>query len=256
MASPAIGVTATPITSVQDPTTTTGITTSSSGSSFFVMFSSGSGSTVTDVTDSKLNTYVSLANVTDTNEGKKLWVYYAVNGTGGDSHTFTVNLSGNSLCVTAIEVTGAATSSIIDVSNSTWDTGGTPFNCSVTPTVDDTLVLGFACYGGVNNSGSYTVNGGFTSGQAFGNTGAGFVCAWGYKAVATAAATDPAWTHSTATNNHMLITAAIKPAAAAAGQPTMRRFGGIPGMTPGGNKFGRSWKESACGVLFPERGFA
>jgi hypothetical protein len=25
------------------------------------------------------------------------------------------------------------------------------------------------------------------------------------------------------------------------GQPTMRRFGGIPGMTPGGNLIGRGW---------------
>ncbi len=35
--------------------------------------------------------------------------------------------------------------------------------------------------------------------------------------------------------------AEVESEGAAAGQPTMRRWGGVPGMVPGGQRFGRSW---------------
>ena len=253
MASPAIGSSTAIVTTFQDPTTTGSITTTGSGSSFFVLFCSGSGATVTSVTDSKSNTYTLLGSSTNTNDGIKIWVYYAENGTGGASHTFTVDMSGNSLMVAGIEVTGAATASIIDASNTAYDTGGTPFNCSVTSTVDDTLFLGFVLAS--TTTGTWTANGGFTLGETAVNGTAAFRTAWAYKQVAGASANDPAWTSSNGVNDIAMVGCAVKPAAAAAGQPTMRRLGGVPGATPGGG-FGRSWKESACGFLIPERAFA
>lgn len=75
-----------------------------------------------------------------------------------------------------------------------------------------------------------------------------------HKLIATAGAETPGGITETI-NPWVSHTIAIRPAGAAAGQPTMRRFGGVPGMTPGGNKLGRCWKESLSGLLIPERIF-
>lgn len=241
MASPAIGASATPITGLGTSQTTAGITTTASGSSFFVMFATGDSSTVTSVTDSKSNTYSLLTSVVDSNDGHKNWVYYTENGTGGSSHTFTVTTSGNNLNIFAFEVTGGATSSIIDVSATVYNDGETPFDCSITTTVAETLAIAYAHAG--SGTGSWTANGGFTAGQSAQNAGAAFTDTWAYKAVASAGTENPAWTYSEALSGSKAsrISFAIKPAAAAAGQPTMRRWGGVPGMTPGPQSFGRGW---------------
>lgn len=214
----AIGASTAFVTSLATPNTTAAITTTASGSSFFVTFVTGDTTTVTSVTDSKSNSYSLLASIVHTGAALKTWVYYTENGTGGSSHTFTATTSGNNLQIAGIEVTGTAASSIVDVSNNTYETGGTPFNCAVTTTVADTLILAFIMNDSA--SGTFTINGGFTLGETA-NSAASVRAGWGYKAVAAAGAEDPAWTQSGGASAAACITAAIKSGAGESPAPAM-----------------------------------
>lgn len=218
-------------------TTAAGTTTSGSGSSFLVAFLTANGDTVTSVTDAYSNTYSVVTTVVETVNGNKMWVYQATNGSGGTNHTVTVTMSSGGVAkISFTEITGAATASIVDQSNAVHD-NATPYSCAITTTVADSIAIAYATVIDGAGSGTYTANGGFT---AYQNNATTHPMAAAYKVLSATGTEDPAWTHSTKSYS-ALITLNVKAAAAASGQPTMRRFGGVPGMTPGPQSFGRGW---------------
>jgi len=114
-------------TSTSSVTTAGGTTTT--GSTFVISASFDPGANISSVTDSKGNTYTQVVTPQTTSSGSKLAMYYCANGTGGASHTATVNYSATAYSVVyLVEVTGAASASF-DVTAKTVDTSS-PFTVS------------------------------------------------------------------------------------------------------------------------------
>lgn len=192
-----------------NPQTTAAITTQATGSTFLVFFVTQNGVTVNSVTDSKSNVYTLVDSEVETNDGTKHWVYKSEDGTGGASHTFTLTLaSGSIFQVAGVEITDAGA---VDTNNSTYDSS-TPFNCAVTTSEADTLIVA-ASHTGAGAGGTYTANGGFTE-FLEDNASAVAQIVLASRAAATANSYDPAWTHSTR-NEHASLTVAVKSAVAA-----------------------------------------
>ena len=193
MASPTVGAsTITTDGSGASPYTSSQITTQSSGSAFFVVIATSSGSTISSVTDSKSNTYSLVTTILEANDGVRLHLYGTENGTGGASHDFTANFSaGGGYGIGAIEVIGAPTSSVIDVTNTQYDQTS-PFVCAVTTTEADTLLLAFIMTAQAGG-GTFSVGGSFSIDQ---QASVANPMAIASRAGATATTYDPAWTHS------------------------------------------------------------
>lgn len=143
--------------------TSPGINTSASGSTFLVFVDTDSPNNKTPtVTDSKSNTYTAVTlggsgnGLTDTNDGGTLFLYTCYNATGGAGMTFSVSMpaASNVFAVNFIELTGAATTSTLNTSNTVYATTGPPLSCQITTTVANCMVIGF----GMSNSGNRTIS--------------------------------------------------------------------------------------------------
>lgn len=136
-------------------TTVTLSATTTTGSSWVVFVSNQGGYGVTPVTDNKGNTYVQIGgDVTAFTVVGTLW--YKENGTGGASHIFTgTNASSNLATIIVIEITGGATSGILDQSRTGNDDVATPFTSSVTGATSQAneVVLAFTFDNRSTNSG-------------------------------------------------------------------------------------------------------
>lgn len=127
-----MAIAVTPISQGHDTDASTvtagGTTTGGSGTVQVVFINMDPGVTVSSIADSKGNSYNQVGTPT-VNGSARLAVYECVNGTGGSSHTVTVNFSGSAFApVYHYEVTGAETSNPRDVnvavntdSTRTWD---------------------------------------------------------------------------------------------------------------------------------------
>jgi len=141
-------------------TTTAGTSTGGSGTIFQIFVSFDPGVTISSVTDSKSNTY-SLVGTVVTGRGK-LARYRCVGGTGGASHTATVNFSGNAFAVAhLVEVTGAATSTPGDISTSAVDTTS-PYTISSGTLAQAAEVVIAAIESNTGVNGAYSESTGFT----------------------------------------------------------------------------------------------
>lgn len=182
----------------------------------------GSGPTVTD---SKSNTWAPLTKYQLAN-ATTLRLYYCENPTVGSGHTFTVSTSLDypSVCVAAFS--GVKTSSSFDVENGTANaSSSTIATGSVTPSEDNELVITGFCFG---NTGTASIDNGFTiTGQKQYNSSVNMGGALAYKIQTTAAAVNPTWTISGSPFQLATGIATFKAAAAAAGQPIAKRFGGV-----------------------------
>lgn len=102
------------------------------------------------VTDNQGNTYT-LAAASTANNGQQCGVWYAEN-IGSPSGTFTATLdpvsTGDYPNLIALEVTGLATSSSFDQTNTATGNSTAPNSGSITPSQADELVIGVACTGG------------------------------------------------------------------------------------------------------------
>lgn len=125
-----------------------GVTTQATGSSFLVFTRTNSDSP-TSVTDNKSNTYTKIGGpYTDTSDGFSVNVYLATNGTGGAGHTWAVNYSGTrSGSAHAVEITGGASTSLLDAIAGFYRTTSTPFSGPVTTTKAPDLIVGFIATG-------------------------------------------------------------------------------------------------------------
>lgn len=126
--------------------TTPAVTSAVSGSSFVVFSINYGDNNVTSVTDSKSNTYtrigVELDNVSD---GFFVGAWVCENGTGGASHTASLNLASSTLAaIYFIEITGGLTSGLVDVSNSAVDNDNSDgYDAQVTPSAGNRLLLSY-----------------------------------------------------------------------------------------------------------------
>lgn len=122
-------------------------TTSATGSTFVVFASTTDTAFAgTAITDSKSNTYVLIGAVsTDATFGTTTGLWYAQNGTGGASHTATVHNNATGInSAFLIEITGGATSQILDVHNENNVSSASPFvSGSVSNTEATQVILAF-----------------------------------------------------------------------------------------------------------------
>lgn len=190
-----------------DLTTTSGTTTT--GSTFVVGLSYISSSTVTAVTDSKSNTYTLVDTEISGGQAKSLW--YCENGTGGASHTASVDFSGDSFgTIYLVEVTGAATASF-DQKAKTTD-AATPYTVT-TPTLSQAdevviTIIGNEQGGTVDYSSSNTT---ILSEEQDGNSY--FTSAISKQVVAATTAFSPSFTE-TVDGTSSLVSATFKASAA------------------------------------------
>jgi hypothetical protein len=168
-----IAIGASTITSASFPsstTTTTGITTAATGSGFYVVVSThgGSASTVT-LADNNSNTYTHISQTFDTSQNY-VDRFYVANGAGGSGMTWTATLSPNNssgIAIIAMEITGAATSSIHDASSPAAVTGAqtTPVSSnsfSATPPSGGELLVSVLTTDIYNSTISFNLPSGYT----------------------------------------------------------------------------------------------
>lgn len=189
--------------------------------------------TVSSVTDDKSNSWSSALGPIDGGATCRAYQHYAVLAVAAVT-TVTVNIGGGTSAVTAgfDEFSGNATSSVLGTTGSGTGTGTSPtLSGAITPTAGNLVVAstgGSASLGNPPTAGSgYTLGGRVTNGRMANE----------YKLSATTSE-NPGMTTSSVTWAHL---AAEYVVPAGGGQPTMRRWGGVPGMMPGPVPIGRSW---------------
>ena len=139
-------------------TVTTGSGTSSvSGSTFLIGVSWDATTSISSVSDSKSNTYTAVGtpqNDGGAGSGGNHQFYVCENGTGGTSHTATVNFSGTAYPTAhLIEITGAATP-VQDIAVQTQD-AGTPFTVSTGTLAQANEVIVALCGANIGSAGAY-----------------------------------------------------------------------------------------------------
>jgi hypothetical protein len=175
-------------------TTTGGTSTGGSGSIFQIYVSFDPGVTISSVADSKSNSYSLVGSVVTGRA--KLARYRCVGGTGGASHTATVNFSGNSFAVAhLIEVTGAATSSAADISTSAVDTAS-PYTISSGTLAQAAEVVIAAIESGSGVNGAYSESTGFTILSQESDMESFWISAVASKVVASTSSVTPSFTRS------------------------------------------------------------
>jgi hypothetical protein len=218
-------------------------------------FPNGAGSVA--LTDSKGNTLQTLTLRQSTNG--RCRIYYLQNPIVGSGHTFqfshpTLNIFPS---ITVSAWSGSAVSPFDQENGAgSGSSGSTISPGSVTPTQDNELVIA-ALEHDANSSGAVSINGGFTITNAVSHDGNHEGGAMAYLIQTTAAAANPQWNITNNASDRVAAIATFKAAAVAGGQPTMRRWGGVPHM--GTSKLrnggiGGPWgRDSRSGLIVPRR---
>jgi hypothetical protein len=144
------------------------------------------------VSDSKGNTYTQVTTAVSSSFGRAT-IFRCYNPTVGASHTFTVSGSGSYPSIAAGSFSGVAISAALDQQNSNTTSGNTLTTGSVTPTVNNELVVTMLCH---STADACSINGGFTvtnSGIFVGGAAFGFGMAYLIQTTATAA--NPTWNY-------------------------------------------------------------
>ncbi|MBP8176630.1 MAG: hypothetical protein KAX77_02595 [Xanthomonadales bacterium] len=145
-------------TSISNTVTTGSGTSTVSGSSFLIAVSWDAGVTISSVSDSKSNTYTAVGtpqNDGGAGSGGNHQFYVCENGTGGSSHTATVNFSGTAYpTVHLIEITGASAAPEQDIAVQTQD-AGTPFTHATGTLAQANEVIVAMCGANIGSAGAY-----------------------------------------------------------------------------------------------------
>lgn len=163
--------------------------------------------------------------------------YWTGYNAGTHNAVVTVSFTGTSSFATihAWGSNGAPSSAYFDVNASLPDAGTTDPR-TVSTTAADTMIIGAFRFGSTANPTNGT---GFT--QILGASGSGYTLTE-YKIVSAAQTGLSVPVGTGAGNaNAAIADAIVQDGAAPAGHPTMRRWGGTPGMTPGSTRLGRTW---------------
>ncbi len=209
----------------------------------------------TTLSDSEGNTWTARTERTAA-FGAKGRLYYAENPNVSATHTFTLT-GGTHGAVGVTAFSGTATSSVFDTETGQSDQFSTAEAGSLTPSQNASLVIASivqwtSLVGDQSIDDGYTLEEEWSPNSGGDHRGGGIA----YLIQTTAAATDPSWTFGGGGDAGVALTA-FKPAAGgAAGQPTMRRWGGVPHM--GTTKFrnggrGGPWGRTTDGLIVPRR---
>lgn len=158
----------------------------------------------TPMSDSKSNSWTLAVGPAGTTNGF-VAIYYAANATGGAAHTFTFTPSSSDFCaISVIEITGAATSSPLNQSNSAVANSTTHATSSITAGSTAEIFVG----GGVTSfsaEGTPVINKNYWYHVAALSDGAveGIVCAW--RAMDSGASDTFSYTTSSAKNEGVVI---------------------------------------------------
>lgn len=138
-------------------TTSSGTTTGGANTVFAVCIAWDASTSISSVTDSKSNTYTARGSTQADGNGGNLRWYTSSAGTGGSSHTVTVNFSGSAFpSVSFYEITGADTT--IQQATQTQDSGGQPFTITSGALVAGNWVMLAACSNNTGSTGAYSAN--------------------------------------------------------------------------------------------------
>jgi hypothetical protein len=199
------------------------------------------------IADTAGNTWVQ-AGTEVVSGNNKCRIYYAENCAANASNVVTVTFSAASTyrAIVVHQFSGVATSSSLDDAKNATGSSTTPATASLTATAsEDVIVAMILAVANSNTAGT-----GYT-GVAFAFVGdpVAYMMDEYHIVTASEAAT------STCANGSWYITAAMfKGATAATGQPTMRRWGGVPNMGGQGigNKgSGKMWGRTRSGLYVP-----
>jgi hypothetical protein len=195
--------------------TTGTITTQATGSAFLVATMIGNVVGTVCWTDNFGNTYTQVGTEqNNAGQGIRCNMYICANGAGGAGHQWTQAFADRftTTACYAVEITGAATSSILDVV-AQGNTGAT-FNFPITTTVANSAIFSICRF---NPAGTPTAHGSFTLLDSAANS---FDTAIMYRLVTAAGAYDPVPT-DTAANASAWITANFKEASGSVVVPPM-----------------------------------
>ncbi len=183
--------------------------------------------TASHISDSSGNTWVALTAKTAVSSCGEM-LFYAKNAAVGASQTFTISKSGSYSSIVVMGFSGVDTTAPFDVENGTNWSGTTAQPGSITPSVDNELVIS-GC-GDAAPTTTWTCNGNFSGTEIYYNqvpsTTEGNALA--YEIQTTATARNPTWTLGTSGGGNVVI-ASFKETVAS-GQPYAKRAGGIPHM--------------------------
>ncbi len=187
-------------------------------------------------------------------------LFYAAAPTVGSGHTFTASHpTTNVFPSISVEAWSFAHATPFDQQNGAASAGVTSLATgSITPSENGELI--FAGLGAGANSGTNSINSGFTIGDQTQHDGANHEgVSIAYFEQGAAAAINPTWSCTNSVSLAVTI-ASFKATAVAAGQPTMRRWGGVPylgGQGIGNKSKGRAWGRSrVSGLWIPQGEFA
>lgn len=203
------------------------------------------------ISDSKGNTWTPRTSYAS--DVSKLKIYYAVNPTVGSGHTFTASQSGSYPSIIVLGFSGSHATPFDQENGNTSASASSLATGSVTPTEDNELIIMAACHSADISSCDEGTGGPLLVAYVNGEHFAGGADA---EIQTTAAAINPTWTFAAAASC-AVAQATFKAAAAAGGQPTMRRWGGVPHMA-GGQQVnhggsGRMWGRRRSGLIVPQR---
>lgn len=189
-----------------------------------VLSSSFESATEPTLTDSKSNTWVALTPQPMTASARAR-LYYCANPTVGSGHTFTLTGTGTycSILVAAwVEAAGATFDPTKESGTTFTGTPDTVQPGSITPSVNDCLVLTGGAYAGPAGA---IVDSGFTIiDDEPASGGVCFGACLAYKVQTTAAAVNPTWTCTATWASGGIVMAAFKPAGGGGGGGSVPKF--------------------------------
>ena len=217
-----------------------------------------SPNTENTLSDSQGNTWTALT--VQQSDAVRFHLYYAAAPSVSSTQTFSLSSVTSSFPALAVVGFSGTHASPFDVSNGAVDnTGDNSMQPgSVTPSQNDSLVVtGIGC----GTSTVPTMDGGFTVEEASATVGGNhFGIGLAYLIQTSAAAANPTWSYTATAGGQGSTIAVFKPAVAAAGHPTMRRWGGVPfvggqgiGQKGSAGNSGRAWGRRKSGIIVPQR---
>ena len=145
--------------------TTSSSTTTASGSGFIVaaQIENTVSFSATAITDSKSNTYTQIGSTISQTGQKSAW-FVCDNGTGGSSHTWTVNTTGtNYITAYVVEITTTNGAGITLAQNTGKQDASSPFTSgSITTTTADAMLVAFLAGNSGSNPATHAESTGFT----------------------------------------------------------------------------------------------
>lgn len=170
----------------------------STGDILWLAVSTDSGVTLVagDISDSNSNTWV-LVGTTPNGGFTRIHLFVAKNAVTGSGHTFTVTKASCYAAMCVFSASNSDTTSPTDQTNAAGTTGTSIASGSVTPSVDDEIVI--SCLAD-DNGGAITDPSGFTHLDTQAHIGStSYGCSMAYKIQTTAGAENPSWTVASST---------------------------------------------------------